>query len=103
MAEQWDDPLRIGGPLKQGRASAALLIARLQANSSTRFSTGGSGANWTGARLSMTYATSFSSPTAAPFTTPTTMTRRPPGTKRQLGPPKLWPRLVSCQAVPPKK
>jgi TnpA family transposase len=32
-AEHWDDLLRIGGSLKQGHVSAALLIARLQAGS----------------------------------------------------------------------
>ena len=33
IAEHWDDLLRIGGSLKQGHVSAALLIARLQAGS----------------------------------------------------------------------
>ena len=33
IAEHWDDLLRIGGSLKQGHVSAALLVARLQAGS----------------------------------------------------------------------
>jgi len=33
VAEHWDDLLRVGGSLKQGHVSAALLIARLQAGS----------------------------------------------------------------------
>jgi TnpA family transposase len=33
IAEHWDDLLRVGGSLKRGHVSAALLIARLQAGS----------------------------------------------------------------------
>jgi TnpA family transposase len=33
IAEHWDDLLRIGGSLKQGHVSAALLVAKLQAGS----------------------------------------------------------------------
>jgi len=96
------DLVRIGGSLKLGHVSAALLIARLQAGSRqhplakalveyasccapsmpcagspTKPSVDVSAANSTGAKPSTTCAGSSSSPTAAPFATPTT-TIRPP-------------------------
>jgi TnpA family transposase len=102
IAEHWDDLLRIGGSLKRGHVSAALLIAKLQAGSRqhplakalleygkllrtlhalrcspTRPSAGVSAVSSTGARPPTISAGSSFSPIAVRSATPTTTTRPP--------------------------